>query len=159
FAGTSKPGAVHESGETDAALFAVLIFICEAFAFRVVVAELQRAIEQAVHIDALANHLAGRSGLAFLNKVATAKLFRRESDGARDLVHVTFEGKDALRRAETAKRAVRWNVCRNSLAMNAHVWARIRTGRVNRSARKHDRRECAVGAAVDYEIDLHRDEF
>src|SRR5262245_10474749 len=129
---------MHEGGETDAALFAVVIFASETFALRVVIGEFQRAIEQAVHIDALANHLARRGCLAFLNEVALAKLLRRKPDCACDFIHLTLESEDALRRAKTPKRAMRWNVCRQRLTVNAHVRTEIRTGGVNRAARQYD---------------------
>ena len=41
----------------------------------------------------------------------------------------------------------------------AHVRASIRPRRVNRAARKHHRRERFVRAAVDREIDVHRQKF
>ena len=62
----------------------------------------------------------------------------------------------ALRRAEAAERAVRRRVRRHRAAADAHVRAEVRTGGVDGAARQHDRRQRAVGAAVDDELDVHR---
>jgi hypothetical protein len=77
----------------------------------------------------------------------------------RHFVHVSFEREDALRRAKTAKRAVRWNVRRNRATVNSNVGTDVWTSGMNRSARKHDWRKGAVSAAIDNEVDLHREEL
>src|SRR5215213_5123971 len=76
-----------------------------------------------------------------------------------DFVHVSLEREDALRRTETSECAVRRNVCSNRAAVNSDVGTEVWTSSVNRSARKHDGRECAISATVDGEVDLHREEF
>src|SRR5215213_231788 len=119
-----------------------------------VVAELQCTRQQMVHVHALVNDLAGCRLLAFVNKVATAKLFRREPNCSRHLIHVSFECEDALRRAEPSKSAVRWNIGSDSAAVNPYVRTDVWAGSVDRSARKHDRRQRAISAAVDHKVNL-----
>ena len=111
--------------------FAVSVLAGKAFAFRVVVTQFKRAIEQAVHVHSFANCLVRGCRFTFMDEIAPAKLFGRESYCTRDLVHVTFEREDTLRRAETAKRTMRRHVRRYSTAVNAHVRTKIRTGGMN----------------------------
>ena len=92
------------------------------------------------------------------------KLRRRNSSGARPTAAATrsmmaFERENALRRAESAKGAVRRRVGGDGAAANAHVRAIVGTGGVDRAAREDDRRERLVGAAVDREVDVHGEEF
>src|SRR5687768_197069 len=150
---------MHESGESNTTLVVVPVLVCEPFAFRVVVTQWQRTIEQAAHVDLLANHLTRGGGFAFVNEVASPKFFRRQAHRARNVVHVTLECEDALRRAKAAKRAVRRNIGGERLAANTHVRTNVRSGRMNCSARKNDRREGAVSTAVDNKLDLHCQKF
>ena len=92
------------------------------------------------------------------DEVAAAELLGRQADGGGDLVHVPLEREDALRRAEAAERAVRRDVGGDGAAAHAHVRARVRPRGVDGAARQHDRRQRAVRAAVDREVDVHRDE-
>ena len=94
--------------------------------------------------------------LAGGDEVAAAELLGGQTRRRRDAVHLQFEREDRLRRAEAAKRAVRRRVGRDRLRADAHVRAVVRTGGVNRPARQHDRRQRAVRAAVDDELDVHR---
>ena len=107
---------------------------CECFALRMVIAELQRAREQVVHVNALANHLAGRRRLAFVNEVATAKLFGRQPNCVRNFIHLSLEREDTLRRAKTSESAVRRKVGSNSATVNPHVRTDVWTSSVDRSA-------------------------
>ena len=60
-----KPGAVHETGEADAAAErAVLVLAGEARRLRVVVGQLERAVEQPRHVHRLAQDLSDGVGLA-----------------------------------------------------------------------------------------------
>src|SRR5436190_24339316 len=72
---------------------------------------------------------------------------------------MTFESEDALRRAKATKRAMRRRVRRDRRASDAHIGTKIGTGGVNRAAREHHRRKCAVRAAIDLEINLLREQF
>src|SRR5689334_18022133 len=72
---------------------------------------------------------------------------------------MTFQGKDALRRAESAEGAVRWQIRGERAAVDANIRAEIRARGVDRSARKYDRRQGTVSAAIDYKFDLHRHQF
>src|ERR1700741_2061647 len=94
-----------------------------------------------------------------MNEVATAKLFRRQTHSLSNYVHVSLEREDALRRSKSSERTVRRNVGRNCLAVNPHVGTNVWTSGMNRSAREHDRRKRAVSAAIDDEVDLHREKF
>ena len=102
------------------------------------------------------DQLSGRGRLAFVNKISPPKFFRRQIHGARHLIEVALHGENTLRRAESAKRAVRRSVGRHGPRMDAHVGAEIRPRRVNRSAREHHGRKRRVRAAVNHEIDVHR---
>src|SRR5439155_6432969 len=90
---------------------------------------------------------------------APTKFFGTQTDRLRDFVHMTFQRKDTLRRAESAKSAVRRHVRRYCFAMNANIRTEVRTGGMNRAARKHDRRERAIRAAIDHKFDLHREQL
>ena len=154
-----EAGAVHEGGEADALPHRQRrVDRGEAFALRVVVGDRHRAIEQRGHVDRIADHLADRARLPGADEIAAAQLVRRQTDGGRDAIHVALEREQALRRAEAAKRAVRRRVGRDGAAAEPHVRAEVRPGGVNRAARQHDRRQRAVGAAVDHEVDLHAEQ-
>ena len=130
----------------------------EPLALRAVVGQRQRAIEQRRHVDRLADHLADRQRLARTDEIAPAELLGRQADGRGNLVHVPLEREDALRRAEAAKRAVRrqrWSRPRGRA--RARSDKQYGPGRVDRAARQHDRRQRAVRAAVDHEVDVHGD--
>ena len=135
------------------------IFAREAFALGVIIALPERAIQQAVKIHVLVDHLARGGRLALAEEISAAKFFRRQIHGARDLIHVALDRENALRRAESAKRAVRRRVGGHGLRADAHVGADVRPRRVNRSAREHHGRKRRVRAAVDHEIDVHGHEF
>src|SRR5437879_6352683 len=90
-----------------------------------------------IHVHVFANHLSGRGGRPRLNEIALAKLFRRQTNGARHSIQVSFERKDALRRAEAAKRAVRRRVGGYCAAADAHIRAGIRTWRGDGAAGLH----------------------
>ncbi len=132
------------------------IFPREALALGVVIAFPERAIEQAVEIHVLVDHLAGRGRLALANEISPPEFFRRQIHGARHLIDVALDGENALRRAESAKRAVRRSVGGHGPRMDAHIGAEVRPRRVNRSAREHHGRKRRVRAAIDHEIDVHR---
>ena len=125
-------------------------------ALGVIIAHLERAIQQAFHVDTFTNRLTGRSRLSLLNKVAPTKFFGSQTNRLRNFIHLTFQPKDTLRRAESAERTVRRHVRRYCSAVNANMRAEVRPGGVNRAARKHDRRERAIRAAIDHKVDLHR---
>ena len=84
----------------------VWILSCEARASCVIVALGQRAIEQLIENDRLAHHLFGRGGVAVVQKIPAPQFDRIHADGRGDLVHVALDGKDGLRRAKSAKRAI-----------------------------------------------------
>ncbi len=69
---------------------------------------------------------------------------------------MNFRGKLSLRRTEATERAVGRGIGHRHAPIDADVVAAIRAGRVEDSARQDDRRERAVGAAVQEHVDLHR---
>src|SRR5580704_5711692 len=69
------------------------------------------------------------------------------------------EGKDALRRAKSAESAMRRGVRSDRAATNAHIGALVGSRGVDCSSRQYYWRERFVSAAVDGEINLHRQEF
>src|SRR5262245_60728839 len=72
---------------------------------------------------------------------------------------MSFQSEDALWRAKSTKRAMWRDVCSNGSALNAHIRTNIWTSRVNGASRKNDWRKCAVGTAIDHELDFHCKEF
>ena len=141
---------------TQANSLRYIILAREAIAFLMIVTQLERPIQQAFHVDLFMNRLTGRGGLSLLNKVAPPKLFGSQPDRLCNLIHVPFQREDTLRRAESAKRAMRRHVRRYCFAMDADIRTEVGAGRVNRASRKHDRRERAIRAAIDHKFDLHR---
>src|SRR5215471_2746429 len=131
----------------------------ETFPLCMIVSQRERAIHQSFEIDFLANDLISSGRLAFFDEVAEPKFIRSQSDSLRDTIHVSFQRKDALRCAKSSKSAMRRRVRRHGGAPDTHVRAEIGTGRMNRAARKHDRRERAVSPAVDHKIDLLGQKF
>src|ERR1043166_4126600 len=135
---------MHESREADAFHVAQIanlryrILLREPFPLRVIIRQCKRAIQQSIKVDLLANRLTGRRGLAFLDEVAPAKFFRRQTNRLRNFVHVPFQSKDTLWRPKASKSSVRWNVRRDRGALNPHVRTKIRSGGMNRPARQYD---------------------
>ena len=144
----AKPNAALDRGAG--------IFPREALALGVVVAFPERAIEQGVEIYFLVDQLSGRRRLSLAHKISPPKFVRRQVHGACYLIEVAFHRENTLRRAETAKRAVRRSVGRHGLRMDAHVGTDVGPRRVNRAAREHHGRKRRVSAAINHEIDVHR---
>ena len=144
---SGEAGAVHERREADALLDRARRDWPRANArsLRVVVRQRQRAIEQQVHLDRLAHHLADRARLALRDEVAPAQLVRREPDGAGDDVHVALEREETLRRAESAKRAVRRRGRRHDTPAN-----RARSDRSTGPAACIVPRDSTTGDSVQY---------
>src|SRR5215207_6380938 len=99
-----------------------------------IVADVQCACKQVVHVHAFANNLAGCRRLAFVNEVATTKRFRGQTNHASDFIHLPFQREDALRRAETSEGAVRRNVSGDSATVNPHVRTNVWPGGMYGSA-------------------------
>ena len=72
----------------------------------VIVALAKCAIEQLIHDDRLAHQLFGCGRIAVVEKVSAPQLDRIDAEGGGDLIHVALDGKDGLRRAKAAKRAI-----------------------------------------------------
>jgi hypothetical protein len=158
-AGARKAGAVHERGEADAPFPGRAgVLGREAAALGVEVGVRQRRLEQRLHVHGLPNHLSHGARLVLPDEVPAAEFGRRQAERRRDPLHLALEREDALRRAKPAERAVRRRVGRDGAAAHADVRTEIRAGGVNRAPREHDGRERAVRAAVDREVDVHRDE-
>jgi hypothetical protein len=66
------------------------------------------------------------------NEIAPTKFLRGQTGGARDLVHLSFERKDTLWSAETAKSPVRRMIRCDSAAADAHIRAIVWPGSMNR---------------------------
>src|SRR5205814_10575861 len=69
-----------------------------------------------------------------------------------------LERKDTLRRAKTSEGAVGRRVCRDRTRANTYIGTVVRTGCANRASGKHYGRACAIGAAINDELDVHRDQ-
>ncbi len=80
-AGTRESGAVEKGREPYAFLDrSVGIFVLETGALGMVVAQVERACQQACQVDLFAHDLTEREGVAFAKKVPAAQFVRRESD-------------------------------------------------------------------------------
>ena len=75
-----------------------------------------------------------------------------------DAIHVRFDGEDRLRRTEAAECAVGRSVGEHRAAANACVVAAIRAGGVNAASRHDHRTQRDVCAAVENDVDVHRDD-
>ncbi len=117
----------------------VRIFAIELFALGVVIRFFQRSSEEVLQIDRIVEELAGRGAVAGGEEVATAEFFGGEADDFCDLVHVAFEGEDALRRAEAAEGSVRRNICCHRFCANGDVGPVIGAGGVDGAAGEDDR--------------------
>ncbi len=112
-----------------------------------------------LHVDRVFEDLARGGAAAGGEEVAAAEFFRREADDFGDLVHVAFEGEDALRSAEAAEGSVGRDVGGHGFGADGEVGPVIWAGGVDGSAGEDDRGECHVGAPVDGEIDFAGEEF
>src|ERR1700678_896357 len=112
-----------------------------------------------LQVDRVFEELAGCGSVAGGEEVAATEFFGCESDDFGDLVHVAFEGEDALGCAESAEGSVRRNICCHRFCANGNVGPVIRTGGVDGAAGEDDRGEGGVGTAVDGEVDLSGSKF
>src|SRR5579863_10174280 len=74
--------------------------------------------------------------------------------GLSDALHVPLKRKKGLRRAEAAKRTVRRSIRGHSLGTDADTGPVVRTTGMNGAARKDNRRQGLIGAAINGEIDF-----
>src|SRR6202035_1832688 len=112
-----------------------------------------------LHIDGVAEELAGGGAVAGGEEVAAAEFLGSEADDFRDFVHVAFEREDALRRAESAEGSVGGNVGRHGFGADGDVGPVVGTGGVDGAAGEDYRGEGGVGSAVDGAVDLSGEEF
>src|SRR2546427_6760002 len=99
---------MHKRGEADAFLArAGRVLSREALPFALVIGESESALHERIHVHQLVNGLASGGCLALANVIAPPELFRSQTHGRGDPVHVPLERKNTLRRAETAECAVR----------------------------------------------------
>ena len=153
-AGESR--SVQKRRQGDAFLhLAARVFLGEAPALGVIVAELESAIEERRHVNLFPHHLPHRQRFTLADKIAAAEFFRREAERFGDLVHLPLQREDALGGAEAAEGAVRREVRGHRLAADAHVGAEVRSGGVDGPPRQHHRRERGISAAIDEELDVH----
>ncbi len=112
-----------------------------------------------LHVYWVAEELAGRGAVAGGEEVAAAEFFGGEADDLCDLVHVAFEGEDALRGAESAEGPVRGDVGRHGFGADCDVGPVVGAGGVDGAAGEDYRGESGVGSAVDGEVDLSGEEL
>ena len=104
---------------------------------RFVPASALRRFDEVRALDGLTQHLAraavgaeplsGRGRIAGPQRVLVAQANRIERQRLGDAIHVHFDGKLRLRRAEAAKRAVRRRVRHHRAAADADVVAAVRS--------------------------------
>ena len=102
-----------------------------------------------------AQHLARGRGVAGPQGVSLAQADRVDAQRLGDPLHVDVGGKKGLGRAEPPERAVGWRVGHHHPAVDAHVVAAVRPGRVETSARQDHGAQRAVRAAVHHHRDVH----
>src|ERR1700733_1381959 len=155
FAGTGEAGAVEEGSEADTTLDgAGGVFTIELFALGMVVGLFESAGEHVLHVDRVGEELASRSAIAGGEEVPAAEFFGGEANGFCDLVHVAFEGEDALRGAEATEGSVRRDVGGHRFSADCQVRPVVGAGSVDGAAREDYRGEGGVGSSVDGEVDL-----
>src|ERR1700691_1202932 len=96
-----KGGDAHSSLDG-----ARLVFPSDSFFLSFVIGELQRAIEQFSQVNFLANRLFRSRSLTGLKKISATDLYRGNSYGLRDAIHVAFHGEQTLWRSKAAKSTV-----------------------------------------------------
>jgi len=92
-------------------------------------------------------------------EVAAAEFFGGEADDFGDLVHVAFEGEDALRRAEASEGSVRRNICCHRFGADGEVGPVVGAGGVDGARERTTGDRVGIGSAVDGEVDLAGEEF
>ncbi len=159
FTRSRKASSVKKSRESYA-LFSCAAGIRNPKALNLLVisGEGERAILQLRQVYVVSDHLTGSRSVARSQQIAPPEFVRSQSHSLGNLIHVPLYGKQALRRAEAAKSAVRGCVGGDGNAAHAHVIASVGSSCVNRAARKHDWRQGRVSASIDRKLDLHREQ-
>src|ERR1700747_1534530 len=112
-----------------------------------------------LHVDWVREELAGGGVVAGGEEVAAAELFGGEADYFCDLVHVTFEGEDALGCAESAEGSVWRDVGSHCFGADCDVGPVVGGGGGDGAAGEDYGGEGGVGSAVDGEVDLYGQEL
>src|ERR1700693_6103022 len=100
-----------------------------------------------LHVDRVAEELAGGSAVAGGKEVAAAGLFGGGGGDLCDPVHVAFEGEDALRGAEAAEGTVGRDVGGHGFGADCDVGPVIGAGGVDGAAGEDYGGEGGVGSA------------
>src|ERR1700719_1392677 len=112
-----------------------------------------------LHVDRVAEELASGGAVAGGEEIAAAELFWGEADDLRDLIHLAFEGEDALRCAESAEGSVGRDVGGHRFGADRDVGPVVGARGVDGAAGEDYRGEGGVGSAVDGEVDLSGEEL
>src|SRR5216683_342268 len=73
-----------------------------------------------------------------------------------DVLDHQLRREQRLRRTEAAERSVRRSIGSNRAGTDAHVGTGVGAGGVDGGAGQHHRRQCAVGAAIEDDVDVLR---
>src|SRR6266478_467134 len=111
------------------------------------------------HVHFFTHHLTDGECLAFTDEVPPPQLIGLEAGNGGYAVEVPFQRKDALRRAKSAKSALRRRIGRHRPAANPYVRTVVGPRCVNCAAREHHRRERFIRTAIEREVDLHGQQF
>ena len=103
-------------------------------------------------------HLAGGQTVARLDDVAGADLVGVEPQGAADPVHLALDGEFDLGSAEAAEGAVRRRVGAQHLALETDARPAVGAEGVEQGAREHHGRQGLVGAAVEEDLAVEREQ-
>src|SRR5215813_2089159 len=101
--------------------------------------------------------LPGRGDITLLQHVPAPDFQRRDSKLSSNSLHLHFVSERNLWRAEPPECAVWRSVCSYCASADSHVVAAIRSERVNRSARQHNRSQCHVRTTIEQDINFTRD--
>src|ERR1700723_2782444 len=98
------------------------------------------------------DHLPDSDRLPLLDEIPSPEFIRRQSYSLRNTIEMPLEREHALRRPESAERAMRRRIRCYGAAADSHVRTAVRSSSVDRPARKYDRRQSLIRSAVQREV-------
>ena len=154
-AGARKSCTVKKSGNAHSFFVAALLIVPrESLFLCVIVREFEGAVEKFAEIDLFVYGLAGCGGLPGFEEIAAPDFHWRKSDDLGDAVHVTLEREEGLRGAKSAERAMRRHTGGDCFSANANAGPIVGATGMDGAARKDDRRQRFVSAAVNGEVNF-----
>src|SRR5512132_299198 len=87
-----------------------VIATSKALMLLVITGQFKGTVKQLIHVDLFANQLVSGRGFTFVDKVAATEFIRGQAQLTSHLIEMSLQSKYALRRAESSKRSVGWQV-------------------------------------------------